>query len=478
MNVCHSRAQLLELLSDNQMAEATAALETHLNRCGDCQQSLLQLAGDGAFGRWLHVYSRKRPAAAHEPSDAFLQRLKQSLIADSLVAGPADRSTWPDIPGYEILESIGRGGLGVVYKARQKSLNRLVAVKVFRADLSPEDWQRTLRTRDMIAQLHHPHIVPFHDGLRFDGRYAVVLEYLEGGSLDRRLDGTPWPARRAAELIRTLAETVQAIHEKGILHRDLKPSNILLTADGTPKIADFGLARPFRESAAITLQGDILDSIRYMAPEQAAGRGDLRPAADVHALGTILYKLLTGRTPFHGLTQIETLEQVVHEEPTPPSQVQPGTPRDLEAICLCCLQKDAARRYPSARELADDLTRFLRGEPVRACPVSWWKRARKWIRRRWAVIALQVGALFGMSLALAEVVQVRRQQRQVETALDAMEEELYHCRLELARQALAAGNVAAAEAYLEQCAPRLDRPERRGAVWQELWRRCHASPKH
>jgi predicted Ser/Thr protein kinase len=471
----------VELLSDDPEGPAATALEEHLGRCRPCQESLLQLAGDIAFGRWRRLISRNPPEAPDAPSDSFLQRVKQALPNGGPATDPQDRTAWPSIPGYEIVEEIGRGGVAVVYKARQRSLNRFVAVKVLRADLSPDDWRRTLRVRDLVARLHHPHIVRFHDGLQFGDRYAIVQEYLEGGSLHRRLDGVPWEPQRAARLIRTLAETVQVIHAQGILHRDLKPSNILLSADDTPKIADFGLARSVGEQDPITRYGHIVGSIPYMAAEQAAGRTDPGPGVDIHALGAILYQMLTGRTPFHGSTPLATLEQVVYDEPTPPSRLHSGVPGDLEAICLRCLEKDAARRYSSARELADDLGRFLQGEPVRAHPVAWYARVGKWARRRPAIAALLAALAAALLVAAAALVagdESRRRQLQLETVLEAAEADLYQERVELARYALATRDVVAAEAHLAKCEPRPGRKDLRGPEWYSLWRRCREEPEH
>jgi serine/threonine protein kinase len=324
----------MDLLSDNPEARVEADLEGHLGDCCQCQQYLLLLAGGAVLRRWKQVQPRKSLEAADEPAEGFLERVKQVCQQSDTPADPSDQSNWPSVPGYKLLEVVGSGGLGVVYKARQRSLNRLVAVKVLRADLSHDDARRIRRVRDLVAQLKHPNIVQFHDGLEFAGRYAVVQEYVEGGSLSQRLDGTAWPARRAAQLVLTLAEAVQALHAQGILHRDLKPSNILLTAGGQPKIADFDLARRIEADEGITRPGDIVGSTHYMAAEQAAGRTDLGPAVDIYALGTILYQLLTGRIPFQGATPLDTLEQVAHDEPIRPRQLQPAVPCDLEAFCL------------------------------------------------------------------------------------------------------------------------------------------------
>ncbi len=226
---------------------------------------------------------------------------------------------------------------------------------------------RFLAEAEAVARLQHPNIVQIHHIGEADGLPYFELEYIDGGSLDRRLDGTPWPARRAAELIESVARGVAEAHRQGIVHRDLKPGNILLAADGTPKITDFGLAKSLAADSGLTRTDSIMGSPGYMAPEQAEGKTkQVGPPADVYALGAILYELLTGGPPFRGTTVLEILEQVKNAEPVPPSRLVPGLPRDVETIALKCLQKEPAKRYDSAAALAEDLRRFLGGEPIMA----------------------------------------------------------------------------------------------------------------
>ena len=242
---------------------------------------------------------------------------------------------------------------------------------------------RFLDEAKAIARLQHPNVVQIHHIGDADGLPYFELEYLDGGALDRRLDGTPWPARRAASLVEPLALAVAEAHRLGIVHRDLKPANVLLASDGTPKVTDFGLVKWLADEGGLTATESILGSPSYMAPEQAGGHGkQVGPAADVYALGAILYELLVGRPPFRGASILETLEQVQRVEPVPPSRLVPGTPRDLETIALKCLQKEPGWRYESAGELAEDLRRFLAGEPILARPIGVWERAVKWARRR------------------------------------------------------------------------------------------------
>jgi serine/threonine-protein kinase len=305
-------------------------------------------------------------------------------------AGPAI----PAVPGYDVTAVLGYGGVGVVYRARHRALNREVALKMLLsgAYAGREELVRFRREAEAVAGLSHPNVVRVYDVGEHDGRPYFTMELADGGTLAQRLDGTPLPAPRAAALVATIAGAVHAAHVGGIVHRDLKPGNILLRGDDSPAVADFGLARATRAEAAVTLSGARLGTPAYMAPEQAAGRaGATGPAADVYALGAILYELLTGRPPFRGETALETARQVVAEEPVPPRRLNAGIPRDLDTICLKCLAKEPRRRYASAAALAEDLGRFGRGEPVAARPVGPVGRAAKWARRRPAVAALWLG---------------------------------------------------------------------------------------
>ena len=333
-----------------------------------------------------------------------------TVVADSTPRSHWATSTRPEtvdeppraeFPGYEILNVLGSGGMGVVYKARQLRTDRVVALKV-PGHLNLETRVRFTTEAQAAARVSHPNIVQVYEVGEHQGRPFLALEYVAGGALADRLTGAPLPPRPAASLIETVARAVGVAHAHGVIHRDLKPGNILLSSKfqvpsskpddnlelGTwnleldPKVADFGLARRIDTDTGQTRSGTILGTPDYMAPEQAAGDVHrVGPPADVYALGAILYQLLTGRPPFRGTGMLETLEQVRTLDPVPPRRLQPGVPRDLETICLKCLQKDPARRYPEAGELADDVRRFLDGQPVRARPVSrlerWAKRARR-----------------------------------------------------------------------------------------------------
>jgi hypothetical protein len=304
------------------------------------------------------------------------------------------------IAGYEVLEELGRGGMGVVFKARQVSLGRLVALKMVLAGdfQSQQGRARFLAEATAVARLHHPNVVQIFECGTHDERPYFSMELCQGGSLAQRLRSGPLLPREAAALLRSLAEGAQAAHDQGIIHRDLKPANILLAGGGrespegepsagslpplsdfVPKISDFGLAK--QADKDVTGSGAVLGSPSYMAPEQAVDARALDHRADVYALGAILYECLAGRPPFQAATVLDTLDQVRHREPVPVRQLQPGVPRDLETICLKCLQKEPRLRYATARELADDLGRFLQGEPIRARPGGLLARLGRWCQR-------------------------------------------------------------------------------------------------
>jgi serine/threonine-protein kinase len=316
---------------------------------------------------------------------------------------PPEGTDLPQVPGYEVEAVLGRGGMGIVFRARHLRLNRPVALKMALggAYAEPRERVRFQREAEAAAGLRHPNIVQVYDFGEADGRPYFTMEYIDGESLAQKLAATPQPVHQAARLGATLAVAVQAAHACGIVHRDLKPANVLLTTDGTPKISDFGLARRVVDGAGLTQSGVPVGTPSYMAPEQARGQARaIGPAVDVYALGAILYELLTGRPPFRGETPAETTLQVISREPVPPSQLNARVPRDLETICLKCLHKEPERRYASAQALADDLRRFGEGRPIQARPVGRGERLWRWGRRNPTAAAFLATALALVGLAI------------------------------------------------------------------------------
>jgi tetratricopeptide (TPR) repeat protein len=406
----------------------------------------------GQFGPQLRQLFEVHEALARVPADDgnILRGYASALLED--VSEP---------PGYEILSELGRGGMGVVYRARQTSLNRLVALKMILAPehAGPQHAGRFRAEAEVVARLQHTNIVQVYEVAEHAGRPFFSMELVGGGSLAEHIAGSPQPAEDAAHVVEVLARAVQHAHSRGVVHRDLKPANVLLCASGertvgadtartgrtrlnefVPKITDFGLAKRLDEPVAQTRTGAVIGSPSYMAPEQTGGREGVGPPADVYALGAILYELLTGRPPFKAETPLDTVLQVVHDDPVPPSRLRVRTPRDLETICLKCLEKEPRRRYPSAAALADDLRRFLDGKPVVARPPSSFGRVVRWARRRPAAAALvMVCALVLAGLAalgawyrIRESDRLARARADVEQTLEDARDDFRHEQWELA----------------------------------------------
>jgi tetratricopeptide (TPR) repeat protein len=328
---------------------------------------------------------------------------------DGQAARPAARGSVGSlvVPGYEILEELGRGGAGVVYKARQERLNRLVALKVIRDGVydDPGAAARFRAEAEAAARFQHPNLVQVYEVGEHDGVAYLALEYAAGGSLQAKLAATPQDPRESARLVAALAGALHYAHQRGIVHRDLKPANVVLTEDGVPKVTDFGLAKLLEHDNGPTRTGDLLGTPSYMSPEQArSDPAGVTPATDVYALGAILYELLVGRPPFKGATPLATLEQVRTQDPLPPGRLHKGTPRDLETVCLKCLEKDPRRRYATAAELADDLDRFVHGWTIRARPASPLERAWKWGLRRPGSAAASLTAAAALAVLVAGAV--------------------------------------------------------------------------
>jgi serine/threonine protein kinase len=421
MIACPPDEQLCQLLAGELPAEVAEPLARHADGCAACQRRLGQLGEDASMSRWrLLMRAGGESLDATRPPEADpLPKTVRAPAEDSPVlrrlsprGGPGPP---PAPPGYQVLGELGRGGMGAVYKARHLALNRVVALKVIvsGAWAGPTEIARFRTEAEAVARLQHPNIVQIYEIGEFEGRPFFSLEYVAGGSLAERLDRRPLPSRLAAELVRTLALAIDAAHECGIVHRDLKPANILLVAGDSsscpsttplvPKIADFGLAKRLGHDSGMTQTGMVVGTPSYMAPEQAQGLVHaVGPAADVYALGAILYECLTGRPPFCAATHLETIQQVHSQPPVSPRRLQPSLAHDLETVCLKCLEKEPRRRYASARALADDLERWLAWRPIQARPATPWERARKWAKRRPAVAAL----LSGLALALVSLITV------------------------------------------------------------------------
>jgi serine/threonine protein kinase len=350
----------------------------------------------------------------------------------------------PEVPGYTLLGELGRGGMGVVYKARQGALNRVVALKMLLslAPIRPDQLARFRAEAEALARLHHPNVIPIFEFGECDGRPFFTMAYVPGPSLDRVIDGRAQDIGRSAQLVEALARAVHAVHRSGIIHRDLKPANVLLapvvdgsavTADtpghtfpvsaatvGVPMISDFGLAMDQAAARRLTESGATIGTPAYMAPEQVRGlSGTVGPATDVYALGSILYEMLTGHPPFDGATPAETIAQVLRDEPLSPSQLRPRLPRDLVTVCLKCLEKSPRQRYASALDLAEDLRRFQAGEPIRARPVSRVERAYRWCLRQ--PLAATLLGLCGL-LTTAFIVSVLAYNASLKDALATVEE--------------------------------------------------------
>jgi eukaryotic-like serine/threonine-protein kinase len=498
---CPDREQLGLLLANGLADTRRDELEEHVEGCALCQQTLDEITG-GTY------WAPEPPQGAQEGEwdAAHDDLLDHAMISSSMSVALDDQiaSGVLTVPGYEIEGELGRGGMGVVYKARHAQLKRPCALKMILAGAhaGPELVARFRAEAEAIARLQHPHVVQIRHVGEAQGMPFFELEFVSGGSLDKQLDGTPWPAARAVRLAAQLTLGIAEAHRLGIVHRDLKPSNVLLSVEGAPKVTDFGLAKMLDSQSALTRSESVMGSPSYMAPEQALGRAkQADPRVDVYALGAILYELLTGRPPFRGPNALETLEQVRTTEPVPPSRLVPGLPRDIATICLKCLEKDPGKRYATALSLADDLERFEDGRPILARPIGDRERAWRWCRRNPTTAALAAG--IALSLLLGTVVStyfaVRSSRKAVEAednarqatqATDRASKEaqraieakllsdrrLYVAEMALAERAAREGHMDAVEQHLLATRPsRPDEPDLRGFEWYYLARLCESS---
>jgi eukaryotic-like serine/threonine-protein kinase len=377
---------------------------------------------------------------------------------------------------YELLEVIAHGGMGIVYKARQVSLNRLVAIKLllFGAHSGPAAIQRLRAEAVAAASLHHPNIVCIHEVGFCDGQHFLAMDYVEGRPLAALIQGKPLPSRRAATYLRTIAESIHHAHEHGILHRDLKPSNVLIDQDDQPRLTDFGLAKRLESDSNLTVSGQVLGSPNYMSPEQAGGkRGALTRRSDIYSLGAMLYELLTGRPPFIGDGLAEIVPQVLNTEPLAPRVLNPSVPPDLQTVCLKCLEKEPTRRYSTASALAEELGRFLEGKPVLVRPVGRLGKTWRWCRRKPMVAGLAAAVVFLFLLGFAGVTW---QAQRASQARDLAQGRLYAAQMKLAHAAITEGKTGGALKMLRALQPAPGERDFRGFDWRYLYRLCLDSP--
>ncbi len=391
-----------------------ASINEHVSTCPKCESKLLDWRNKPIADDLADKIQRcmSAPALAEEPAFRAMETAAIALVGKSdatpLHYPPSQYPPRVELVGqsiglYKILEEVGRGGMGVVFRAEQHKLNRDVAIKMLRAGIyaGPNAFARFDKEAQAAGRLQHVGIVRLYDFAEHNGLPYFVMEYVNGGSLAKKLAEGLLPFRAAAELSRKIAEAVEFAHQNQVIHRDLKPSNILLAPDGSPKITDFGLAKLLDDQGDLTQSDTVLGTPSYMSPEQAiGGRTEIGTSTDVYAIGAILYEMITGKPPFCGDSKLETIRLVRETPVVPPSSLCQGVPRNLEAICLKCLEKSPARRYPTAQALADDLGRWLRNERPRDTPGR-LERAGRTLRRHWVVIAVVV--VVGMTVGLLRV---------------------------------------------------------------------------
>jgi serine/threonine-protein kinase len=398
---CPGHDALADYVAGKLPSWALQNLASHIDDCEWCRSSLEEIQvetkdNDSLVGK-LRECVAGEAAAADPPAVARLPGASTVSMQATLTAEvrPPRTELGRFFGRFELLQQIGEGAMGVVYKAWHPGLDRVVALKMIRAGNSagPQEQQRFRTEGKAMGRMNHAHVVEVHDIADVNGQLYLCMEFVEGGSLADRLQGKGLPVREAAQLVRKLAEAVQAAHERNIIHRDLKPANVLLTAAGEPKISDFGLAKLQDTDASHTATDVVMGTTCYMAPEQAAGRiKEVGRLADVYSLGAILYEALTGQPPFRASTKVETMDLVRNAEPIWPRRLRPEIPRELEAICLACLAKNPADRYPSAQALALELDRWLTGKPTHARPLPLYALLWRWLPKRIASAALVIVA--------------------------------------------------------------------------------------
>ncbi|MHC1768173.1 MAG: WD40 repeat domain-containing serine/threonine protein kinase [Verrucomicrobiia bacterium] len=450
--------------------------------CPTCGQLLPNDAPEGfcpccSFGGALLAHK--------EETRARLAQAGQAVPNPPLGVGLASATRLRYFGDYELLGEIGRGGMGVVYRARQLSLNRLVAVKMLlHSRFSDEVFVKRFHTEaEAAAHLDHPQIVPIYEVGEHEGQHYFSMKLIEGRGLDQELTGSPLPPKRAARLVATMARAVHYAHQRGVLHRDLKPHNILLDAQGEPHLTDFGLAKLLEQDTGLTVSEAVMGSPAYMAPEQAAGKTKhLTTAADVYSLGAVLYALATGKPPFVGRTSLETMRQVVEREPVRPQVLNPALDRDLETICLKSLAKEPDRRYGSAGALAEDLERWLRNEPITARRVSGPDRMWLWCRRNPRLALATGAALLSLIIGMAGVTwQWRRaesERARAEAEAVLTRRHAYAAEMKEVQRALEDSDLGRARKLLDWHRPGgKSEIDLRGWEWRYLWARCRSDER-
>jgi eukaryotic-like serine/threonine-protein kinase len=442
-----------------------------VSESSNCQQCGVALESDSHAG--LCPRCLVQVGIALQPAERLTAEQSSSAAADAAEGLPRR------FGDYELLERIARGGMGVVYKARQVSLNRIVALKMILAgELATR--QMVLRFRaeaEAAANLHHPNIVAIYETGELDGQHYFSMEHVDGADLGRIAAKGPLPAQRAASYLEKVALAVEYAHQHGLLHRDLKPSNVLIDEADQPRVTDFGLAKKFTADSDLTMSGQLLGSPNFMPPEQASSkRGKVGRHSDVYGLGALLYHLLTGRPPFQAASLEEALQQVFEKDPVSPRALNPGVPRDLETICLKCLEKESSRRYATAQAVAVELGRFLRGEPIQARPVSAPERLWRWCRRNPGLATLGAAVnLLLVALAIGGLT-VAHREREAAAKFQSLAETyrvlLYASELKAAQQAIEEGNMQNAVTFLNRHIPEAGQEDLREFTWHYLNHLC------